>query len=173
MVTVIDVYWYYQLASCTARATSLCVMFFIFFFLCALSSRLPSWVSALIPNIFYVTEKAWNYYPYTITGELSIHFIYRAVTMVIDHFDLWWLLACEWSIINVPRPVRAMLNNRPGNCLVQLCSHHGLTTGWTQEAVQALAAVAKPLLLCTCAASLCVHHGWSATYSWEIDTSVQ
>lgn len=32
-----------------------------------LYSRLPYWVQALIPKIFYVTEKAWNYFPYTIT----------------------------------------------------------------------------------------------------------
>ncbi|XP_031419414.1 cytoplasmic phosphatidylinositol transfer protein 1 isoform X1 [Clupea harengus] len=32
-----------------------------------LSSKLPSWARAVVPNIFYVTEKAWNYYPYTIT----------------------------------------------------------------------------------------------------------
>nr|CAD7257482.1 unnamed protein product [Timema shepardi] len=30
-------------------------------------SRLPYWVQALIPKVFYVTEKAWNYYPFTIT----------------------------------------------------------------------------------------------------------
>ncbi|KAJ8002113.1 hypothetical protein DPEC_G00176430 [Dallia pectoralis] len=33
-----------------------------------LNSKLPSWARAVVPNIFYVTEKAWNYYPYTITG---------------------------------------------------------------------------------------------------------
>ncbi|XP_023677888.1 cytoplasmic phosphatidylinositol transfer protein 1-like isoform X1 [Paramormyrops kingsleyae] len=32
-----------------------------------LSSKLPSWARALVPRIFYITEKAWNYYPYTIT----------------------------------------------------------------------------------------------------------
>ncbi|CAG9774065.1 unnamed protein product [Ceutorhynchus assimilis] len=32
-----------------------------------LSNRLPYWVQAILPKIFYVTEKAWNYYPYTIT----------------------------------------------------------------------------------------------------------
>ncbi|KAF5891813.1 cytoplasmic phosphatidylinositol transfer protein 1-like, partial [Clarias magur] len=29
--------------------------------------KLPSWARAVVPKIFYVTEKAWNYYPYTIT----------------------------------------------------------------------------------------------------------
>lgn len=33
-------------------------------------SKLPSWARAVVPKIFYVTEKAWNYYPYTITGEV-------------------------------------------------------------------------------------------------------
>ncbi|XP_017548489.1 cytoplasmic phosphatidylinositol transfer protein 1-like isoform X2 [Pygocentrus nattereri] len=32
-----------------------------------LNSKLPSWARAVVPRIFYVTEKAWNYYPYTIT----------------------------------------------------------------------------------------------------------
>lgn len=30
-------------------------------------SRLPQWIRSLIPKIFYITEKAWNYYPRTIT----------------------------------------------------------------------------------------------------------
>ncbi|CAI9728900.1 phosphatidylinositol transfer 1-like [Octopus vulgaris] len=33
-----------------------------------LSSRLPGWVQSLIPRIFYVTERAWNFFPHTITG---------------------------------------------------------------------------------------------------------
>ena len=32
------------------------------------NSRLPSWIRSLIPRVFYITEKAWNYFPYTITG---------------------------------------------------------------------------------------------------------
>uniref|UniRef100_A0A665V210 Cytoplasmic phosphatidylinositol transfer protein 1 n=1 Tax=Echeneis naucrates TaxID=173247 RepID=A0A665V210_ECHNA len=36
-----------------------------------LNSKLPSWARAVVPKIFYVTEKAWNYYPYTITGEIT------------------------------------------------------------------------------------------------------
>uniref|UniRef100_A0A3Q3DA09 Cytoplasmic phosphatidylinositol transfer protein 1-like n=1 Tax=Hippocampus comes TaxID=109280 RepID=A0A3Q3DA09_HIPCM len=35
-----------------------------------LNNKLPSWARAVVPKIFYVTEKAWNYYPYTITGML-------------------------------------------------------------------------------------------------------
>ncbi|KAF4080092.1 hypothetical protein AMELA_G00166450 [Ameiurus melas] len=34
-----------------------------------LNSKLPSWARAVVPRIFYVTEKAWNYYPYTVTGN--------------------------------------------------------------------------------------------------------
>lgn len=37
---------------------------FLFFF-----SRLPGWMRSYIPKIFYVEEKAWNYYPFTITGQ--------------------------------------------------------------------------------------------------------
>uniref|UniRef100_A0A8C0H5D7 Cytoplasmic phosphatidylinositol transfer protein 1 n=1 Tax=Chelonoidis abingdonii TaxID=106734 RepID=A0A8C0H5D7_CHEAB len=36
-----------------------------------LNSKLPSWARAVVPKIFYITEKAWNYYPYTITGNYS------------------------------------------------------------------------------------------------------
>ncbi|KAJ8392839.1 hypothetical protein AAFF_G00070430 [Aldrovandia affinis] len=32
-----------------------------------LSSKLPSWMRTFVPRIFYITEKAWNFYPYTIT----------------------------------------------------------------------------------------------------------
>lgn len=39
-----------------------------------LSSRLPYWVQSVCPQIFYVIEKAWNYFPYTIT-EYSCSFI--------------------------------------------------------------------------------------------------
>ncbi|KAL4657919.1 cytoplasmic phosphatidylinositol transfer protein 1-like [Arapaima gigas] len=36
-----------------------------------LNSKLPSWARAVVPKIFYITEKAWNYYPYTITVLFS------------------------------------------------------------------------------------------------------
>ncbi|XP_065211192.1 cytoplasmic phosphatidylinositol transfer protein 1 isoform X2 [Planococcus citri] len=36
-----------------------------------LSSRLPYWIQSFCPKIFYVTEKAWNYYPFTITGKFN------------------------------------------------------------------------------------------------------
>ncbi|XP_043465885.1 cytoplasmic phosphatidylinositol transfer protein 1 [Leptopilina heterotoma] len=39
-----------------------------------LSSKLPYWIQSIIPRIFYVTEKAWNYYPFTIT-EYTCSFI--------------------------------------------------------------------------------------------------
>ncbi|TGZ47422.1 Uncharacterized protein DBV15_00092 [Temnothorax longispinosus] len=29
--------------------------------------KLPYWIQSILPRIFYVTEKAWNYYPFTIT----------------------------------------------------------------------------------------------------------
>uniref|UniRef100_T1HII7 Phosphatidylinositol transfer protein N-terminal domain-containing protein n=1 Tax=Rhodnius prolixus TaxID=13249 RepID=T1HII7_RHOPR len=34
-----------------------------------LSGKLPYWLQAILPRVFYITEKAWNYYPYTVTGE--------------------------------------------------------------------------------------------------------
>ncbi|ETE63316.1 Cytoplasmic phosphatidylinositol transfer protein 1, partial [Ophiophagus hannah] len=41
-----------------------------------LSSKLPSWARAVTPRIFYITEKAWNYYPYTITVLVSAQIFY-------------------------------------------------------------------------------------------------
>ncbi|KAM8826154.1 LOW QUALITY PROTEIN: cytoplasmic phosphatidylinositol transfer protein 1b [Synchiropus picturatus] len=37
-----------------------------------LSSKLPSWAKPWVPRFFYVVEKAWNFYPYTITGHVSL-----------------------------------------------------------------------------------------------------
>ncbi|XP_037051419.1 cytoplasmic phosphatidylinositol transfer protein 1 [Bradysia coprophila] len=39
-----------------------------------LSCRLPYWIQAVCPKVFYITEKAWNYYPFTIT-EYTCSFI--------------------------------------------------------------------------------------------------
>ncbi|KAM3873693.1 cytoplasmic phosphatidylinositol transfer protein 1b [Diretmus argenteus] len=36
-----------------------------------LNSKLPSWAKTFVPRFFYVTEKAWNFYPYTITGPCA------------------------------------------------------------------------------------------------------
>ncbi|RXM36789.1 Cytoplasmic phosphatidylinositol transfer protein 1 [Acipenser ruthenus] len=56
--------WLFRLASC--RGGQSLTSFTLF------SSKLPSWARAVVPKIFYVTEKAWNYYPYTITGEYML-----------------------------------------------------------------------------------------------------
>ncbi|NXA23411.1 PITC1 protein, partial [Ibidorhyncha struthersii] len=47
------------------RSQHILILYFLFIF-----SKLPSWARAVVPKIFYVTEKAWNYYPYTITGHI-------------------------------------------------------------------------------------------------------
>jgi len=39
-----------------------------------IGSKLPYWIRKMVPKIFYVTEKAWNYYPFTIT-EYSCSFM--------------------------------------------------------------------------------------------------
>ncbi|KAI1885852.1 hypothetical protein AGOR_G00208040 [Albula goreensis] len=39
-----------------------------------LSSKLPAWMRTFVPRIFYITEKAWNFYPYTIT-EYTCSFV--------------------------------------------------------------------------------------------------
>lgn len=47
-------------------------------------SKLPSWARAVVPKIFYVTEKAWNYYPYTITGKYTVQMPFGACPAVLQ-----------------------------------------------------------------------------------------
>ncbi|KAG5330419.1 PITC1 protein, partial [Acromyrmex charruanus] len=42
-----------------------------------LSSKLPYWIQSILPRIFYVTEKAWNYYPFTITVMFSMNIVIK------------------------------------------------------------------------------------------------
>lgn len=49
-------------------------------------SSLPSWIRALIPRFFYVTEKAWNHYPFTIT-EYSCSFLPRLKIRVLTRYE--------------------------------------------------------------------------------------
>ncbi|XP_037532809.1 cytoplasmic phosphatidylinositol transfer protein 1b isoform X1 [Nematolebias whitei] len=51
-----------------------------------LSSKLPSWIKAFVPRFFYVTEKAWNFYPYTIT-EYSVSFVPRFSIRIETRFE--------------------------------------------------------------------------------------
>ena len=39
-------------------------------------SRMPGWVQPMIPRILYITEKGWNFYPYTRTGKCLISWYY-------------------------------------------------------------------------------------------------
>uniref|UniRef100_A0A673GIJ3 Cytoplasmic phosphatidylinositol transfer protein 1-like n=1 Tax=Sinocyclocheilus rhinocerous TaxID=307959 RepID=A0A673GIJ3_9TELE len=36
-----------------------------------LNSKLPTWIRKFVPMAFYITETAWNFYPYTITGQFK------------------------------------------------------------------------------------------------------
>ncbi|KAJ1131314.1 hypothetical protein NDU88_009651 [Pleurodeles waltl] len=36
-----------------------------------LNRKLPTWIRGFVPKIFYIIEKAWNYYPYTITAPAN------------------------------------------------------------------------------------------------------
>jgi len=51
-----------------------------------ISSKLPSWLKSMVPKIFYVTEKAWNYYPFTIT-EYSCSFIPRFSVNILTKYE--------------------------------------------------------------------------------------
>lgn len=51
-----------------------------------LSSRLPYWIQSFCPKIFYVTEKAWNYYPFTIT-EYTCSFVPKLNVVIKTKFE--------------------------------------------------------------------------------------
>lgn len=51
-----------------------------------LSSRLPTWIRSMLPKIFYVTEKAWNYYPFTVT-EYSCSFLPRFSVHILTKYE--------------------------------------------------------------------------------------
>ncbi|KAM6994595.1 cytoplasmic phosphatidylinositol transfer protein 1b [Tautogolabrus adspersus] len=51
-----------------------------------LNSKLPSWAKAFVPRFFYVTEKAWNFYPYTIT-EYSVSFLPKFTIRIETRFE--------------------------------------------------------------------------------------
>ena len=50
-------------------------------------SRLPPWAKSFLPSIF-VTETAWNFYPYTITG------LYSFLLVVVSY--IWW--SVPWGV---------------------------------------------------------------------------
>ncbi|XP_061633742.1 cytoplasmic phosphatidylinositol transfer protein 1b isoform X2 [Phyllopteryx taeniolatus] len=51
-----------------------------------LSSKLPAWAKVFAPRFFYVTEKAWNFYPYTIT-EYSLSFLPKFSIRIETRFE--------------------------------------------------------------------------------------
>ncbi|XP_055591628.1 cytoplasmic phosphatidylinositol transfer protein 1 [Uranotaenia lowii] len=51
-----------------------------------LSSRLPYWVQAFCPRVFYVVERGWNYYPFTIT-EYTCSFIPKLHITILTKFE--------------------------------------------------------------------------------------
>lgn len=54
-------------------------------------SRLPYWIQAVCPKVFYITEKAWNYYPFTIT-EYTVKStalrLFELVNTILFHFSV-------------------------------------------------------------------------------------
>ncbi|XP_046576124.1 cytoplasmic phosphatidylinositol transfer protein 1-like [Haliotis rubra] len=54
-----------------------------------LSSRLPGWVQSIIPRIFYITEKAWNFYPFTITEYTCVNLSVEDLSVrEVDYVDI-------------------------------------------------------------------------------------
>jgi hypothetical protein len=81
--------------------------YFIFFIFIFHHSRLPGWIRSMIPNIFYITEKAWNYYPYTETGKVFfcitwvsvIHFLFLFM-LTFSHFFHILFFSCKTAESN-------------------------------------------------------------------------
>ncbi|XP_003391701.1 PREDICTED: cytoplasmic phosphatidylinositol transfer protein 1-like, partial [Amphimedon queenslandica] len=46
-----------------------------------LHNRLPTWVQSMLPRVFYIIEKSWNYYPYTLT-EYTCSFLPRFLIQI-------------------------------------------------------------------------------------------
>ncbi|XP_067259163.1 cytoplasmic phosphatidylinositol transfer protein 1b [Chanodichthys erythropterus] len=51
-----------------------------------LNSKLPTWMRKFVPMAFYITETAWNFYPYTIT-EYTCSFLPRFHVKIETHFE--------------------------------------------------------------------------------------
>jgi len=51
-----------------------------------ISSKLPGWLKSFVPRIFYVTEKAWNYFPFTVT-EYSCSFIPKFSVNILTRYE--------------------------------------------------------------------------------------
>ncbi|XP_016994496.2 cytoplasmic phosphatidylinositol transfer protein 1 [Drosophila takahashii] len=51
-----------------------------------LSNRLPYWIQAICPRVFYVIEKSWNYYPYTLT-EYTCSFIPKLNVLIKTKYE--------------------------------------------------------------------------------------
>ncbi|XP_050535707.1 cytoplasmic phosphatidylinositol transfer protein 1-like isoform X2 [Daktulosphaira vitifoliae] len=51
-----------------------------------LSSRLPYWIQSIIPKVFYIIEKSWNYYPFTVT-EYKCSFIPKLCVTIHTKFE--------------------------------------------------------------------------------------
>lgn len=72
-------------------------------------SRMPYWLQAICPRVFYVIEKSWNYYPFTITGNLNIFSVDNQSTIKrrisFSFILLWFLSLCVGSSSCVGCPV--------------------------------------------------------------------
>ncbi|XP_076031236.1 cytoplasmic phosphatidylinositol transfer protein 1-like [Oratosquilla oratoria] len=51
-----------------------------------LSSKLPVWIRGYVPKFFYITEKAWNYYPYTET-EYTCSFVPKLNIKILTRYE--------------------------------------------------------------------------------------
>ena len=84
---------------------------------CCFCSRLPAWMRSYIPKIFYVEEKAWNFYPFTITGNAYYFIDFETSLLVVCNIVAspscaWWCNAlADWYIC--PSPLHTPHHSTP------------------------------------------------------------
>jgi hypothetical protein len=71
----------FLIVACTTQGQKLQIVFIYFCF-----SKLPGWIRSVVPKIFYVTEKAWNFYPLTLT-EYTCSFVPRLSIEIITRYE--------------------------------------------------------------------------------------
>lgn len=146
---------YYQLHFYWERIwTELSFNFQILFLVFLCCSKLPSWARAVVPKIFYVTEKAWNYYPFTITGKTSIKvYIHVNTESSLTSYCPKFSMCSQVLVDNSPEFFICLTQKR--TLYFEECSW------WAQQPLKSMPALLKnkQFLISICSTDLCVHLG--------------
>jgi len=80
-------------------------------------SRLPYWIQSFLPKIFYVTEKAWNYYPFTITGLYAWLSTFKVSLYNTQPFS-YYCRNLKWTLTSIVVIVVGELNSSWANIYI-------------------------------------------------------